>query len=164
MENEFRYESINIQIKQKINDMNLITIIHREHRKDSTMFFSKIDIYNQIGYIFNNSFHLLKQYMKCINCYSNYDNDIECKYCAYKYSESKPCFFLNCRNILPFKIYKKLQKKHNLNTLYEAYYDQRYVMHIGMKEEIIARALHPNRIEKILALTNDSWMNINKYI
>jgi hypothetical protein len=37
-------------------------------------------------------------------------------------------------------------------------------MHIGMKEEIIARALHPNRIEKILALTNDSWMNINKYI
>lgn len=158
------YESIEIEIKQKINDMNLITITHREHRKDKTMFFSKIDIYNQIGYIFNNSFHLLKQYMRCINCYSNYDNDTQCKYCAYKYTESKACFFLNCRNILPLKLYKKLQKKHNLNSLYEAYYDQRHKMNISMKQEIVAKALHPDRIERVLRLTNCHWLDLDEYI
>ena len=164
MEYEFTYEFIGIDIKEKINDMNLITITHREHRKDNSMFFSKINIYNQIGYIFNNSFHLLKQYMRCINCYSNYTNDIQCEFCKYEYSEGKNCFFLNCRNILPLKIYKSLQKKYNLNNLYEAYYDQRRVMTNFMKEEILANALHPERIEKILRLANCNWVDLHKYI
>ena len=164
MENEFNYESINIEIKQQINDMNIISVTHRTHRKDESMFFSKISIYNQLGYIFNNSFHLLKNYMKCIKCYSNYKNDNQCEYCGYKYSVSKNCFFLNCRNIMPSKVYKKLRIKHNLNTLTEYYYDQRHVMSDFMKEEIYANALHPERIEKILALSGDSWMNISKYI
>jgi hypothetical protein len=158
------YETLEVEIKDKINDMNLITITHREYRKDKTMFFSKISIYNQLGYIFNNSFHLLKQYMRCINCYSNYDNDTECTYCAYKYGNLIPCFFLNCRNILPFKLYNKLKRKHNLNTLYEAYYDQRHKMSISMKQEIVAKALHPERIEKILLLTNCHWLDLDDYI
>ena len=38
----FNYESMEIIIKDKVNDMNIITIKHREHRKDNSMFFSRI--------------------------------------------------------------------------------------------------------------------------
>lgn len=162
---EFRYESIGVIIKEKVsNNMNLIKVVHREHRKDNEMFFSRICEYNQLGFIFNNSFHLLKKYMKCINCYSNYENDDKCNFCKYEYSELNPCFFLNCRNIMPSKTYNNLRKKYNLNTISEYYYDQRNIMNKFMKEEIIANALHPDRIEKILSMTNDKWENIDNYI
>jgi hypothetical protein len=161
---EFRNESIEIKIKENIKDMNIITVIHREYRKENTMFFSKYIEYNQLGYVFNNTFHLLKKYMKCINCYSNYDNDEVCRFCQYKFNENKFCFFLNCRNILPTKVYNNLKIKYNLNTINEYYYDQRKRIHETVKNEIRAMALHPERIKKILELTNDSWSNINKYI
>jgi hypothetical protein len=37
-------------------------------------------------------------------------------------------------------------------------------MCIPMKQEIIEKALHPDRIEKILKLTNGDWMNLENYI
>ena len=165
MENYFKYESMEIVIKDRVtNNMNLIKVVHREHKKDKKMFFSRISEYNQIGFIFNNSFHLLKQYMKCINCYSNYENNEKCNFCNYEYSDSKPCFFLNCRNIMPTKAYNNLRRRYNLNTISEQYYDQRHAMSRFLKMEIYEKALHPDRIEKILAISNDSWLNIDKYI
>ena len=85
----FEYDSTKILIDKKILDMFLVNIVIREHKKDNSMFYSKNSMYRQMGYIFNNSFHLLKNYMKCINCYANYENDIKCNYCNYKYSENK---------------------------------------------------------------------------
>jgi hypothetical protein len=164
MRNEFDYQSIEIVVKDKINHMNIIQLTNREYRRSNDMFFSRLSTYNQLGYIFNNSFHLLKKYMKCINCYSNYENDSECKYCGYEYSESKMCFFLNCRNIMPSNTYKNLKKKYNLNTISEYYYDQRHKISRFLKEEIYAKALHPDRIEKILELSGDSWINLDDYI
>jgi hypothetical protein len=160
----FHYESIEVIIKEKVSDMNIIELKHREYRKDESTFFSRISEYNQLGYIFNSSFHLLKKYMKCINCYSNYENDDKCNYCNYEYSEEKNCFFLNCINIMPFKIYNNLKKKYKLNTINEHYYDQRHVMNSFIKDEIYAAALHPDRIEKILRITGDHWTNISNYI
>lgn len=164
MINDFNYEKMEVKIKVKINDMYLIEIKHREFRRSSSMFFSKISEYNQLGFVFNNSFHLLKKYMKCINCYSNYENNEKCTYCNYEFSECKNCFFLNSRSIMPTNTYKNLRKKYNLNTLNERYYDQRHKMSTHTKEELIAKALHPDRIEKIIALSKDSWINIGKYI
>jgi hypothetical protein len=164
MENDNSYNSIEITIKEKINDMNLINLIHREYRKDDMMFFSRITEYNQLGFIFNNSFHLLKKYMKCINCYSNYENDYQCPYCNYEFSENKNSFFLNCRNIMPTRTYNNLRIKYNLNTINEYYYDQRRIINRFLKEEIIASALHPDRIEKIIYLSGDTCFNIDKYI
>ena len=161
---EFRYENIQINIKTQVNDMNIISVIHREYRKENSMFFSKYTEYNQLGYVFNNTFHLLKNYMKCINCYSNYENDEVCRFCQYKYAPNKYCFFLNCKNIMPLKVYKNLQKKYNLNTINEYYYDQRHVLHSVVKNEIRELALHPERIRKILLLTGDTWLNVDKYI
>ena len=160
----FNYESMEIIIKDKVNDMNIITIKHREHRKDNSMFFSRIVEYNQLGFIFNNSFHLLKKYMKCINCYSNYENDDKCIYCQFEFSNNKNCFFLNSRNIMPTRKYNYLKNKYNLNTINEYYYDQRRAMNKFLKMEIYEKALHPDRIEKILDMTCDHWSNLDIYI
>lgn len=161
---EFHYESIQIQIKDIIKDMNIIKVTHREYRKDNTIFFSRMSEYNQLGFVFNNSFHLLKKYMKCIICYSNYDNDIKCNSCGHIYSKSKNCFFLNCKTIVPLNIYNELKKQYNLNTLNEYYYDQRHKMHSFLKEEIIASAFHPHKIKRILELTNNDWSNLSNCI
>ena len=147
----FNYESMEIIIKDKVNDMNIITIKHREHRKDNSMFFSRIVEYNQLGFIFNNSFHLLKKYMKCINC-------------QFEFSNNKNCFFLNSRNIMPTRKYNYLKNKYNLNTINEYYYDQRRAMNKFLKMEIYEKALHPDRIEKILDMTCDHWSNLDIYI
>ena len=160
----FEYDKREILIKEKINDMYIINIIVREFRKDDTMFFSKNSMYKQMGYIFNNSFHLLKNYMKCINCYSNYENDDKCKYCNYKYDIDKNCFFLNIRNIVPSSEYVILKNVYDLDYVYEYYNDQRYNINNFMKEELFSKALHPDRIEKIFKLTNDHWGNLDKYI
>ena len=160
----FEYDNTKILIDKKISDMFLVNIVITEHRKDKSMFYSKNSMYKQMGYIFNNSFHLLKNYMKCINCYANYENDIKCNYCNYKYSENKNCFFLNCRNILPSYDYNILKSLYDLDYVYNYYYDQRHKMSTIMKQEIYAISLHPDRIEKILLLTNDSWINLDDYI
>lgn len=162
--NLFEYDKTEILIQEKIKDMYIINIIIKECKKDDTIFYSKNIMYKQMGYIFNNTFHLLKNYMKCINCYANYDNDIQCKFCNYKYEENNNCFFLNIRNLVPSNEYKILKKKYNLDYVYNCYYDQRYFMNNFMKEEIIANALHPYRIQKILHLANDNWYNLDKYI
>ena len=160
----FEYENIDIKIQKRIKDMFIINIVLREYRKENSMFFSKLTSYNQMGYIFNNSFHLLKEYMKCINCYSNYENNEKCTYCNYTYSNDKNCFFLNCRHIIGPSKYSKLKIKYNLNTNTSYYYDQRHKMNTIMKQEIYAISLHPDRIEKILNLSNDSWINLDDYI
>lgn len=160
----FEYENTKILIDKKILDMYLINITICEYRKDNDMFYSSNKMYKQMGYIFNNSFHLLKNYMKCINCYANYENDNKCKYCNYEYSENKNCFFLNIRHIVPTKNYVILKKLYDLDYVYKYYYDQRFSMNRFLKEEIITNALHPDRIEKILTLTNDSWKNVHNYI
>lgn len=160
----FEYDKKEILIQEKINDMYIINIITREFRKENTMFFSKISMYKQMGYIFNNSFHILKNYMKCINCYSNYENDDKCNYCDFKYSNNKNCFFLNIRHVIPSKEYIIIKNLFNLDYIYNYYNDQRFNMDIFMKQEIISNALHPDRIEKILKLTNDEWYNLEKYI
>lgn len=160
----FEYEKTEILIDRKILDLYLINIIIQEYRKDETIFYSSNKMYTQMGYIFNNSFHLLKNYMKCINCYANYENDIKCKYCNYEYSENKHCFFLNIREILPSNIYSILKELYTLEYVYNYYYDQRHSMNRFLKEELAVNALHPDRIEKILKLTNDTWINLDKYV
>ena len=109
-------------------------------------------------------YNTLKKYMKCINCYSNYENDDTCVYCQFKFSKDKNCFFLNSRNIMPTKKYNNLRNKYNLNTINEYYYDQRRAMSKFLKMEIYEKALHPDRIEKILHLTGDHWLNLDTYI
>jgi len=160
----FHYELIELLIYDSVNEMNLVRLKHMEHRKDNSMFFSKITEYNQLGFIFNNSFHLLKEYMKCINCYSNYKNNDICESCGYEYSEYKKSFFLNCKNIFPSNVYNNFKKKYNLDHMHEYYYDQRHMMSKFLKMEIYEKALHPDRIEKIIKLSGDSWFNLDKYI
>jgi plasmid maintenance system antidote protein VapI len=65
---------------------------------------------------------------------------------------------------MPSNTYKNLKKKYNLNTISEYYYDQRHKISRFLKEEIYAKALHPDRIEKILELSGDSWINLDDYI
>jgi len=54
-------------------------------------------------------------------------------------------------------------KKYNLDNIYEVYRDQRYTIPSMLKQEIIAAALHPDKIERILDLTND-LENLENYI
>lgn len=160
----FEYVKTEIVIEKQLLDMFLVNIVICEHRKDENMFYSSNKMYKQMGYIFNNSFHLLKNYMKCINCHSNYENDKQCSYCKYKYTDYKNCFFLNSKNVLPRNEYNILKNLYNLDYIYNYYYDQRNSMSRFLKLEIIEKAFHPDRIEKILSLTNDNWFNLENYI
>jgi len=65
---------------------------------------------------------------------------------------------------MPTKKYNNLRNKYNLNTINEYYYDQRRAMSKFLKMEIYEKALHPDRIEKILHLTGDHWLNLDTYI
>jgi hypothetical protein len=87
----------------------------------------------------------------------------KCDACEKDYSEND-FYFINMNNLFSLKEYFFLKKRFNLGFISEVYRDQRISMNNCMKEEIVQKALHPDRICKILELTNDHWSNIDNYI
>jgi hypothetical protein len=60
--------------------------------------------------------------------------------------------------------YNRLRTKFNLGFQGEIYRDQKQTLCIPIKLEIYEKALHPDKISRILSLTNCSCGDLDKYI
>ena len=116
-----------------------------------------------MGYLLNKNPHAMKDYLVSTCCFNKIDNYYRCNVCNKDYPENNP-FFLNCNIFLSYKNYNRLAKRYGLGIYDEIYRDQRRSLSNPEKLEIYAAALHPDRIMKILELSNDIPWNIDKYI
>jgi hypothetical protein len=156
------------------NNFYLFEIKENEFRKSDMLYYSRIITYRVMGILQQNmSLYSLFFSYDCINCFSRMTNLNECDNCKKKYNDTNntnndtnndTIYFINVNQLFGSLEYNRLKEKFNLGFTYEIYRDQRNNMCIPMKQEIIEKALHPDRIEKILKLTNDHWMNLENYI
>jgi hypothetical protein len=163
MENEFHIKSISYQILDNKSNYKLIEIQENEYRKCMPIYFSRILKYKKMGYLLNKNPHAMKDYLVSTCCFNKIDNYYRCNVCNKDYPENNP-FFLNCNIFLSYKNYNRLAKRYGLGIYDEIYRDQRRSLSNPEKLEIYAAALHPDRIMKILELSNDIPWNIDKYI
>ena len=98
--------------------------------------------------------------IECSKCFNIINSD-KCKICN---TDENDIFFININQIFNSNEYSKIKEKYNLGFQSEVLRDQRTSMCTPMKQEIIANALHPNRIQKIIDLTKCYWWDLDKYI
>ena len=150
------------------NNFYLFEIKENEFRKSDMLYYSRIITYRVMGILQQNmSLYSLFFSYDCINCFSKMINLNQCDDCKKKYNNennNEDFYFINVNQLFGSLEYNRLKEKFNLGFTYEIYRDQRINMCIPMKQEIVEKALHPDRIEKILKLTNDHWMNLENYI
>jgi len=145
-------------------DFHLFEIKEKEFRKSDMLYYSRILTYRIMG-ILKKDISLYSQFFPydCSNCFSRMTDKTICNECNKKYTEND-YYFININNLFNSIQYSKLKNKFNLGYVSEVYRDQRTSISTFMKEEIVKKALHPDRISKILELSNDSWINIDNYI
>jgi len=163
MENEFHHKSISYQILDNKSSYNLIEVQENEYRKNISIYFSRILKYKKMGYLLNKNPHAMMDYLVSTCCFNRIDNYHRCNVCDKDYPDNYP-FFLNCNIFLSYNNFNKLAKRYDLGIYDEIYRDQKRSLSNPVKDEIIALALHPDRIMKILKIANDSHYNISKYI
>lgn len=90
-----------------------------------------------------------------------------CLYNLYtKYFPDKPILTLDhVINSINYR-YRSSYHSSYVNEIkeYEARIAQGKAFRLAIKEELVAAALHPDRIERILELSNDDWRNLDNYI
>ena len=99
----------------------------------------------------------------CTHCFKKMTNLHECDYCNKRYDEND-AYFINVNQLFSSVEYNRLKEKFDLGFKSEKYRDQRMSISNPMKQEIVEKALHPDRIDKILVLTNNDWRNLENYI
>ena len=163
-DNEFKYSNTTYKIIEYTNEGGvLIELEKREYRKCEFFYYSSLIKYRLLGILFNNNFHMLKKYMNCTNCFEKIDSYNKCIHCNIEFNSLNTPFFLNSiyyTNLTTHNEYKKLYK---LNHIEEIYRDQRTNLSNPFKQEIYEKALHPDKIQRILDITND-LENLENYI
>jgi len=154
----FHYKGIQYKVIKKEQSMMLIEVEEKEFRKESIkesmLYYSRIIRYRMLGYILENNQHAMLEYIVCTGCFIPIDNYMKCNNCNMSFNKPNP-FFLNCNLFLSSKHYNSKKNKFNLGIIDEIYRDQRQNMSNPLKQEIYAAALHPDKIVRILQLTND---------
>jgi hypothetical protein len=90
-------------------------------------------------------------------------NTSVCDSCNKEYTEDD-YYFINLNNLFSSNEYNLLKDKFNLGFVSEVYRDQKHSLCKPLKLEIFEKALHPDRIQKILDLTNCHWYDLDDYI
>ena len=161
---EFHIKSIKYKNLGKYDNLDLIEVQENEYRKDDFLFYSQIIKYRLLGYLLPNNEHSLRNYFSCTGCFYKIDNYEKCNICELDFSKSKTPFFLNCNYFTQYKLYEKYRKKYELGIFEEFLRDQRTKICNPIKFQIIEKALHPNKIMRILELTNGDLENLENYI
>jgi len=142
---------------------NLIEIQENEFRKDDHLYYSQIIKYRLLGYLLPNEEHILSKYFLCTSCFEKIENMEKCIICKKDFTKDDLPFFLNCNYFTQYKTYETYRKRYNLGVFEKFLRDQRTSMCNPMKEEIVMKAMHPDKIQRILDLTND-LENLDNYI
>ena len=153
---------------KNIDDLTLLEVQENEFRRDNfqkenILYYSRIVKYRMLGYLLANEEHILNKYFLCTSCFQRISNYEICSTCDTRFDDKEKPFFLNCSYFTQYSLYNTYKNKYDLGILEEHVRDQRTSICNPLKQEIIMNALHPNRIQKILDLTND-LENIDKYI
>jgi hypothetical protein len=142
----------------------LFEIREKEFRKSDMLYYSRILTYRIMGILEKNiSLYSLFFPYDCSNCFSRMSCTSVCDSCNKKYTEDD-FYFININNLFGSNEFNLLKKRFNLGFVSEVYRDQRTSINNFMKEEIVQKALHPDRISKILEMSNDHWHNLDNYI
>jgi hypothetical protein len=169
--NNFYYKSLQYKVLEKNNDLTLIQIKENEFRsckektkdKKPTMYYSRIIKYKLYGYLLKKNPHAMLDYILCTRCFEKINNFDNCSNCTNDFNNCEYPFFLNSIYFFSNKYYTMLVKRYKLGVHEEHYRDQRNNMSNTMKQEIYAAALHPDKIQRIIDITND-FENIEDYI
>lgn len=160
LEDDFKILETSYKICGKIRTYDLIEVEVHEYRRNYPLYYSRIFRYKLLGYFFDKNPFNSSDCLNSVCCFSTMNKQFECIQCN-KLSDK---VFLNCRIFLSYASFKKIEKKYNLGETEEFMRDQRVSLCNPIKEGIIELAMHPDRIMKILDLTNDHWANLYKYI
>ena len=158
------------QIFESTNKRNSISfylfeIQENEFRKSNTMFYSRSLKYRYLGLLENNIFpYSLIYSIQCSKCFNKMETYDICGLCKRICKEEQYPYFININQIIGSNEYNKIKTKYNLGFDSEIYRDQKNTMCIPMKQEILANALHPDRIERILDITKCHFTDLDKYI
>jgi len=153
----------------KYDNYNLIEIQENEFRRDNmneplfTLYYSQITKYRLLGYLLPNKEHSLSDYFLCTSCFQKINNMDICNNCYTDFTKHDFPFFLNCSYFTQYTLYDKYKQKYDLGIFEKFSRDQRISMCNPMKKEIVKVAMHPNKIQRILDLTND-LENLENYI
>jgi len=150
----FYYRSFQYKTHINIGDFSLIEIQQKEYRKEQKLYYSNIKNYRLFGYLLKNNPHAMLDYIVCTGCFEKVTNYDTCTTCNKDFNEDNS-FFLNSVYFFSYTYYNELKEKYNLATIDEIYRDQRHNLCNPLKQEIYAAALHPDKIVRILELTND---------
>ena len=178
-ENEYH----NITIRSKLIERYSLSSILKTNRKSNTFFYlfqieeSEYKRWDEIYYSSLKSYRIMGLLEKsffpffyifplyCSKCFTKLeDNYISCSHCKCNFEKDDIPYFININQFIPSVDFRNISEKYKLGFLPEYYSDQRNKLCNPIKEEITELALHPDRILKIVKLSNDSWVNINKYI
>ena len=150
----------------KKSQIYLFEIKEHEYRKADFLYYSRIHSQRIMGLLQKEFFPLSILFkVDCSKCFQNIESEQrECLTCKSKFEEIEYPFFVNINQFIPYSIYKDIKDSYNLGEQEEFMRDQRTRICDPIKLEIIEKALHPDKIERILELTNDHFQNLDKYI
>jgi len=150
----------------KKSHIYLFEIKEREFRRADSLFYSRIYTMRTMGILSKNLLPFSFVFrVNCSKCFYYIESDEKkCLTCNTKFQDVEYPYFININEFLPQFIYKEIKETYNLGTQEEFIRDQRTKICNPIKTEIIERALHPDKIQRILQLTNNDFLNIDNYI
>lgn len=156
-------------LKPKENDKRipfyLFDIKENEFRKEKDLYYSRIINYRIIGLLYKYDFLYKNIYtLNCSQCFQRLESFDICKTCETDLRELEYSYFVNVNQITGSVHYNRLRTKFNLGFQGEIYRDQKQTLCIPMRLEIYEKALHPDKISRILSLTNCNCGDLDKYI
>ena len=144
---------------------HLFDIRECEYRKDKFLYYSRILNYRVIGLLYKNDTQDYSADMiSCSQCFKKVETVDKCDSCGTVFSDYEYPYFINVNQIVGSLHYSRLKEKFNLGFHDEFYRDQKHSLCKPLKLEIFEKALHPDRIQKILDLTNCHWYDLDDYI
>lgn len=142
----------------------LFDIRECEYRKDKFLYYSRIINYRVIGLLYKNDTDYSADMISCSQCFKKVETVDKCNSCGTVFSDYEYPYFINVNQIVGSFHYSRLKEKFNLGFHDEFYRDQKHSLCKPLKLEIFEKALHPDRIQKILDLTNCHWYDLDDYI
>jgi hypothetical protein len=156
-------------LKARDNDKHipfyLFDIKESEFRKEKKLYYSRIINYRVIGLLYKYDFlHKHIYTLHCSQCFQKLESFDICGICETELNEVEYPYFINVNQITGSVHYNRLRTKFNLGFQGEIYRDQKQSLCIPMKLEIYEKALHPDKISRILSLTNCNAEDLDDYI
>jgi len=156
-------------LKPKENDKRipfyLFDIKENEFRKEKDLYYSRIINYRVIGLLYKYDFLYKHIYtLNCSQCFQKLESFNVCNTCKRDLRQVEYPYFVNVNQITGSVHYNRLRTKFNLGFQGEIYRDQKQSLCLPIKLEIYEKALHPDKISRILTLTNCHCGDLDKYI